>query len=130
MPDRFTEQEFLYEYELDFTRRIRPFLLTLGAARLSAGDNPVRVGTDPEFRHAWLLGWRGGKHYKDGRFRTWTYFAGADYVNGESEVGERAIYDMDEGRTWSRRVRAESKGFKITVRAKIEMEEVAPHTWG
>ena len=119
MPERYTEQEFLYNYEREFCRRIIPLMSALGCNRL---HHPVRQGTDPAFPHEWHIGWHPGK-LRDGRFKTRIVFEGADYADGEDEVLSKNTYELGEPRVWSRRVRATTKGFDVEVTARIAMEE-------
>ena len=93
----FHEQEVLYEYQLEYIRRLTPVLEDLGVRYLR--DDPLRKGRDAEQPHEWGLGW---KRHGDKRHRTGITFDGFNYVDGDRREGATQIQHLGGNREgWS-----------------------------
>lgn len=121
----FYAQEFIYNWEIEFIENgLISFLIELGAYRLLPYGEFKREGNDPKTPHSYLLGWRGGKKYRNkNRFKTLIIFDDVVVKSGDQIYDETIIYKLDEPRTWRKTIKATAKGFKTTVHAEIELEE-------
>ena len=96
----FNEQQVLYDYEVEFCKRLKPVLKDLGAARI--WDNSYRQGREAAQPHMWQLGGKDGD--KDWRKKTHVIFDGFFYNEEDPDVGKPIVQMLGEPRVIYSRV--------------------------
>ena len=120
----FNEQKVLYDYELDFSKRLLPVLRDLGCARLI--ETPERQGREAAQPHCWLLGWRysRARHRRDWRFKTHIWFDGFFYNEDSPDVGKPTVQMLGEPRVIYSRVIDSDQDYELVVKeAKNSVKE-------
>ena len=114
----YSEQEVVFNFEKDFTRRAVPFLADLGAH--SMGE-PVRGGDSLEFPHCWLA-----RYHKNHHKRTQIFFNGIAYVGSHRVYGEPEIYEEPSSEAGEReRLVAPPEGMQRKVTREVKAREEA-----
>ena len=122
----FNDQKFIYRYEDQFCRMAYPFLRFIGVSndRLRY-NNHFPKSRDPKPPHTWMLGW---KHHREkgkvgGRYNTSVTFKDHAIVSGNPVEGEPMVFDLDDGKGWSRVLDAQDGRIEEVVDEEIEMWE-------
>ena len=90
----FNEQTVLYDYEVEFCKRLNPVLKDLGGKRI--WDNSYRKGREAAQPHTWQLGGKGGD--SDWRKKTHVIFDGFFYNEEDPDVGKPIVQKLGEPR--------------------------------
>ena len=112
----YSEQEVVFNFEKDFTRRAIPFLTELGAH--SMGE-PIRGGDSLDFPHCWLA-----RYHKEHHKRTQLFFCGISYEGGHRVYGDPQIFEEPsvEVGEWERLV-APPEGMQRKVVREVKARE-------
>lgn len=98
----FNEQAVLYDYEVEFIRRLTPVLRDLGVPDRRMLKTPERWGREAAQPHSWLMGKRSGRSQH--KYKSVITFDGFFYNEEDPDVGKPTVQTLGEPRVIYSRV--------------------------